>query len=352
MRQAAHSRGDWVPARALCVALLSAVALGASTAVADTMSAPQVAVDVTAQLGADEVLLGEPFTLFITAVHERDVEVNLPTVLPLGSDLELVGRTSERRPAPDGRLVREFALELIAWELGERPIPAMPVTYAIAGTVHSAYSQALSIRVVSLLAPGQDEPQGALRGDGLRDILGPLAAEQRDRTLVYAGALAAAALLLGGVAVAVWRIRTRQKSQATTTRPSGQVTPASALKGQLQALEGQLERGEITHKQAFMALSAAMRGYLGGLYRIPARDWTTTELLAYAPAVLAHLSADRAALVSARLGAWLGRCDLVKYAGAAPSAEEVSAHLAEAYHLAEELRGELYRAEGEAAGHG
>ena len=76
--------------------------------------------EVSAAASPTVVRLGGKFTLFITATFGAGVEVNLREPIDLGPAFEVkrkrVARTSR---AADGRTIREWQLEVIAWELGD-----------------------------------------------------------------------------------------------------------------------------------------------------------------------------------------------------------------------------------------
>src|SRR5262249_48644613 len=78
----------------------------------------EAAPKVNAGASRSDVRLGARSTLYITATYDPGIEVTLAEPVQLGGDFEVRRRVSSDREE-DGKHVREWQLEVYAWELGE-----------------------------------------------------------------------------------------------------------------------------------------------------------------------------------------------------------------------------------------
>ncbi len=134
------------------------------------IAAPQV----SAAASPTEVRLGGKFTVFLTATYGEGVEVNIREPIELGGPLEVTRKVSEDRKAADGRHVREWQLEVIAWELGDLVVPPIAVTYTAFGRAGQVRSNTLRLRVTGVLGEEVDDPKA------LRDPAPPAELWRRD----------------------------------------------------------------------------------------------------------------------------------------------------------------------------
>jgi len=298
-------------ASALLVAAPAAAQQGSGTVV----DAPFLlgAPEVEALASPTEVRLGQRFTLVVTAVHAADVVVNLPEPLDLGAGFEAGRKLSSTHPRSDGRKVREWQIELVAWELGELAIPPIQVTFTSAGRAGAVATRPVPVRVVGVLGD-TDDPR-LLRGPAP-----PIDLLRRDWRLVVAAGVAAAVVAI--VLAALARRRRRAPSIAAARGPRRRLGPAAdealARLAEVEA-SGLLDRDQ---KAAYQAMSAVLRAYLGRRFGFSPVDLTTTDLR--------HRLED-AGLSPAVLGLsshWLGDCDLVKYANHHATAGEARTALA------------------------
>jgi len=313
-------------ARALAVAgvAIALVAAGPAAATADdagptivdapfTLGAPEA----TARVSPGEVRLGERFTLLVTAVYGGDVRVNLPEPLSLGPAFEVRRSVVADRRRDDGRRVREWQIEVIAWELGDLAVPPVPVTFTSSGRAAAVDTDAVPLRVVAVLG---DADAKVLRG-----LAPPIEVLRRDWTLA---AIAAGLVAVGALGLALWRRRRRSRGQRPAARArrralGGAAADALGLLDELEA-SGLLDRDR---KAAFVAMSDVMREYLGRRYGFSASDQTTGDLERRLDGV------GLPATTRSHATRWLVACDRVKFANHHAAADEARAALAAARAL-------------------
>jgi hypothetical protein len=272
--------------------------------------------DVIAAASPSSIRLGERFTLFITATYATDVEVNLREPMDLGSAFEIKRKVSSNRTAADGRKVREWQLEVYAWELGDLAIPPLAVTFTSHGKAGQVATNAVRLDVNGVLGDLVDDPK-LVRGDAP-----PVTLMTRDWFWVWVGGGMAAAI--AALLTALY-IRNKRRRRVRTligtlvvsaTAPRRlDMTSERALE-QLLAIEqsGVLDRDE-DRKAGYAEMGGVIREYLGGRYRVATLDLTTAELMR---------SLGKAAPDDERnqIAAWLERCDIVKYGGMRATAED------------------------------
>ncbi|HWO20150.1 MAG TPA: hypothetical protein VNO30_15290 [Kofleriaceae bacterium] len=267
------------------------------------VSAPQV----TAAASPTIVRLGGKLTVFIRATYGDGVEVNLREPIELGGAFEVTRKVSEDSRSADGRKVREWQLEVIAWELGELGVPPIAVTFTVSGRAGQVRTNAIRLRVEGVLGEAVDDPKA------LREPAPPTELWRRDWFWVWIafGAWVAVGALITGVLV--WRSRHRRRATwlvaGVVAAPRRMDVPSARALERLLAIEqsGVLERDD-ERKGGYTQMVEVIREYLGARYRVEIADLTTRELLR----VL-----ERRAPAEARtlVEAWLERCDIVKYGG-------------------------------------
>ena len=163
--------------------------------------------------------------------------------------------------------------------------------------------------------------QGAVNGQGLRDIKPPL--EMSEGLLPY---FIGAVVILGLIAASLWFYL--QKRYQTLTVSEDEVIdvplPHEVAHERLKAIETSelLARGdmEMYHTQ----VAHALREYISARYRIPALELTTTALLQ----AMSH--AEIGAEYIDRVQQVLTNCDRVKFATYQPRVAEASASIVDA----------------------
>ena len=278
--------------------------------------------EVTASASPSQLVLGQRFTLFVTAVFDAGVEVNLREPMDLGSAFEVTRHVSSDKPRADGKRVREWQIEVFAWDLGDLEVPPVAVTFTVGGRAGQVMTNAVPVHVSGVLGD-VDDPK-LVRADAP-----PVRLVGRDWKWLWIGGAAVLAIVV--VWLVLW-LRRRRRYVPVAAVP-GQVAPrrvdmtgARALE-QLTAIErsGVLDRDD-DRKRGYLEMIEIVREYLGARYRIATPDLTTAELVR----ALAKTAPEEA---RAQVDAWLERCDLVRYGGFRASAGEAAAVLADARTL-------------------
>ncbi len=279
-----------------------------------------MAPEVRAAASPSEVQLGARFTVFVTAVHDKSVKVNLREPVDLGSAFEIRNKDGEDHERADGRIVREWQFDVYAWELGDLAVPPIAVTFTAGGKAAQVETDAVPIRVTGEL--GDIDDAKLMRGDAPPRVLA-----SRDWLWVWiAGGIG---LVAGGAIAYVWQRRRRRRVGAlvggvAAARPRRiDMTSTRALE-RLLSIErsGVLDRDD-DRKSGYHEMAQVIREYLGARYGFVTVDLTTAELMR----TLARAASDREiGLVEA----WLDRCDLVKYGGFRASTAEAYAVLTDA----------------------
>lgn len=272
--------------------------------------------DVMAGVNPANVRLGEKFTLFITAHYALDVEVNLREPIELGGAFEVKRKVSRDSKAADGRKVREWQLEVYAWELGELHVPPLAVTFTSQGKAGQIATNAVPINVTGMLGDVVDDPK-LVRGDAP-----PVSLMSRDWLWLWVVGGLLGALIVAGLSFYIWRKRKRRVRtligslvMSSTTPRRLDMTSERALQRLLEIEQsGVLDRDD-DRKGGYAEMVAVIREYLGGRYHVATLDLTTAELMR---------SLSKAAPEDERhqIVNWLERCDIVKYGGLAASAED------------------------------
>lgn len=304
----------------------------AAPAAAAAAAADPGAPTVAARLDRNSAHVGDPITLTITAVAKKGVPVNLPNVVEV-DPFAVLDRSESETDLGDGRVKREFALKIAAYEPGPQTVPAVEVTYVGGnGDVRQTRTQPIELKIASLLA-NEPEPQ-------LKENAGPVVVLKQDLKLVYiAGGLLAAAL----GALVTWLV-VRRMRQRVVVRPGPPPRPAHEIA--LERLDrlgsyGFLENAD--NRPFYFAVSEIIRDYLGARFGFDSLELTTDELMAEL-----QRRAGRE-LVLAEIGRWLQACDLVKFAKTSPTAQESRGTLEMAIRIVESTRP---RPEPQAAGMG
>jgi hypothetical protein len=298
------------------------------TAAAQTGSGSGALVQVPLEAGTPEVSaaaspavvrLGATFTLFVTVTFDPGVEVNLREPVDLGPAFEVRRRDSVDRAGVGTKRVRDYQLEVIAWEVGDLQLPPIAVTFTLGGHAGQTATNAVPIRVDSVLGAVVDDPH--MRGDAPPALL-----TARDWFWAYVSA-AAAIGITALVALLVWMRRRAHTVQLTggRTLPSRKLdTPGQRALARLLEIErsGVLDGTAPTRKAGYAAMVDVIRDYIGARYRVVTRDLTTSELL--------RALAQTPAAERTQIEAWLERCDVVKYGGLRTTSAEARAVLGDA----------------------
>lgn len=262
--------------------------------------------EVSAAASPTDLKLGGRFTLFITAAFADGVEVNLPATIDLGDAFEIKRTSSEDHVRADGKHVREWQMDVIAWDLGDLHVPPVPVTFTVAGQGGQLLTNAVPVRVTGVLGDA-DDPK-LMRGDAP-----PVMLKSRDWLWVY---VACGGGVVAVAAVTFFVLRRRRRRHVRTL--VGTLAPAMPRKMDMtseRALErllaieqsGMLAR-DAERKGGYADMVDVIRDYLGARFSFPTAELTTSELLR---GLATRARPEDTALVET----WLERCDLVKYGG-------------------------------------
>jgi hypothetical protein len=213
-----------------------------------------------------------------------------------------------------------FQLDLLAFESGDKPIPAITLRVVtkdnFVGTVKTA-EQPFKVRG---LIDNEPNAQPKLETK-------PVAVLEDNWIPIYilAGLLGAALVAL--ITVLVGRYLRARKARAVPPpppRPPWEIAieALGALRRKKQSMIDAGQGGLFVEQ-----LSHVIRAYLGGRYHFDGLETTTDEMLA-------QLKTHQAGLgFTQEVGQFLGRCDLVKFAKVEPDADEVDLLFAKATDL-------------------
>jgi hypothetical protein len=276
---------------------------------------PKLQVKVDPQAG---VRTGEVVHLTITAdaALGDDVTIADQSFAPF----EVHQKRLRVEPPQGDRQHFVFDLELIAFEPGDKPIPAISLRVVTKDNfVGSVKSSELPYRVKSLLG---NEPNAQPK---LETKPVPVLEDNWIPIYIAAGLLAAGLIALLTLYVSRYlRARKARAVPPPPPRPPWEIAveELAALRHKKQSM---IEAGQGT--QFVEQLSHVIRAYLGGRFHFDGLETTTDEMLA-------QLKLHQAGLgFTQEVGMFLGRCDLVKFAKVEPDADEVDLLFAKAQDL-------------------
>jgi hypothetical protein len=272
---------------------------------------------VAAHVDRADAHVGDPIRLGVVAVAKTGVPVNLPGTFDLGP-FSLLGReeTSEQNLG-DGRIRREFALKIAAYEPGELQLPPIDVTYlGPQGEVKTVRTGAVAIKIASLIA---NEPEPVLK-----DAATPVSVMEENRLPLYIGG----AVLAAGLGALLTFFIVRKLRGRPAHRPGPPPRPAHEIAlerlDRLGAL-GFLENAD--NRPFYFAVSEVIRDYLGGRYGFDSLEMTTDELIVE---LKRHAGKE---MILGEIQGWLSACDLVKFAKISPTAAEARGALEAAIRI-------------------
>jgi len=275
---------------------------------------------VDASLDKLDVGLGEPFTLTASVDHAVGTTVEWPTALKLGPGIEALRREVFPPEQTGERVLSRAAFAVVVFERNTKLVPTFDVTLRspVGREVLATPSLAIAIRSTVTKESAT-----------LRSSRAPLEAPVRNWNLLL-GLLAACACVALIVFV-VWAKRQRGNRVATVSAVSVASPHEEALRA-LDAMEasGRLDSEEL--KTVFHEMSEIMRAYLGRRFEFPALDQTSSEIRSRLK------SCEGSHEWGPAVNTWLGRCDLVKYAGAEVDADEARTALYSARVLVERTK--------------
>jgi hypothetical protein len=258
------------------------------------------------------------------------IKLDITADVPVGDDVTIadqsfapfeVYKKQARVEPPSGDKQRfVFALELLALEAGDKPLPAIKLRVVTKdnsiGTVHT---DSRPYKVQSLLA---NEPNAQPKEETK-----PVAVLEDNYLPIYIAAGLVAAAIIALITLLVSRYLAKRRAAAVPPpppRPPWEIA-AEALAQLSRKKQAMLDAGQ---GAVFVdQLSDVVRAYLGGRYAFDGLETTTDEMLS-------HLKARGASLgFTQEVGQFLGRCDLVKFAKVEPDGDEVDLLFAKAQDL-------------------
>lgn len=247
----------------------------------------------------DSLTVGDPFWATVVSTGPRGYYLLPESVADAYRPRpELAVLDTDRR---DGRL----RLRLALFRVGDVVLPEVNARVVdTAGDTLPVRVLSDTIRVASVLAPG----------DTLLADIKPLW-EPASLPVWIVWALAAAALLLLALLWWWWR-RRRTRAETPAVRPSAAVDPYAAARERIE-IAGRRGSAPAERIEAASEIGDALRDYLAGAWRVPARERTTFELLGSLPSALRT--------VRPALGALFAEVDLAKFARVDPGADELRA---------------------------
>ncbi|MEW5807757.1 MAG: hypothetical protein AB1756_10500 [Acidobacteriota bacterium] len=216
----------------------------------------------------------------------------------------------------DGRIRKSVVFSIAAFETGSLEVPAVEIAYSIKGTKGSVKTEKTSLNIKSVLKSGQEE---------MADIKGPSRIPPDYSTLLLILLLLAASAIAAALVYLLIRQFKRRRKIAPLEDIFSRMPPHEWAYSELDKLlsERLLEKGLV--KDFYAALSAILKKYLEGRYRINAMERTTEEVTG--AMFLAKIERE----VRGAAESILRRSDLVKFARHRPEHDESKAIIQEVY---------------------
>ncbi|MBP8304062.1 MAG: hypothetical protein KBE04_08045 [Phycisphaerae bacterium] len=264
---------------------------------------------VHVRLDRDKISIAETLRLEIEARIRSGYELTMPKIDKVLEDFGLADWDSEPdRLGDEDRIVRTRRYRLEPFVSGPYQIPSLTFQFLDAKDPNKTYTletEPVDVEVTSLLG----EDRAKLTIADIEDVVDP----PRPRSWAWLwlpGVLGAAGLAIWAWA---WVRRRRAARQSRILRPAHEVAY-----DRLRALvEARLvEAGRV--KEFYEAITAILRHYIEDRFSLRAPEQTTEEFLTSLAQTDALPPSDKA-----DLGAFLGHCDLVKFARHQPTREQV-----------------------------
>jgi hypothetical protein len=284
--------------------------------------------EVSAAASPTELKLGQRFTLFVRAIMNPGIEVNLREPVDLGGAFEVGKRVSEDRIQPDGRRMREWQIEVRVWELGDVRIPPIAVTYTDLGKANQVETNTVPLHVTGVLGDSDDPKL-------MRDAAPPIELHEKSflkKLLEWFQDPTHLAIVIGAL-VGMWLgWRFRRLRRRRVTRLVGGLVPMNAPRRRIdmtseRALErllaieqsGQLAKDD-QRRAGYAEMTDVIRDYLGARYNVLTTEMTSSELL---KALAGKAGESETTLVER----WLDGADIVKYGNFPATRDEAYATL-------------------------
>jgi len=281
----------------------------AGGAVAQAPATPAAPVVVTTRAEPKSVPIGTPFRYTIRVESNEEAEVVLPLLVDHVGEFLIVNFGAVPEREENGKRILESWYDLVGYQAGDKLVEGGVVGYRVAGSDLRQVDVPDALIQIASLLPRSD---GVVTATEIRDIKGPERGPRDYRPLWLAGGVLLALL---AIVAAVYWLRSRRRAAETMAarrRPAHEVA--------LEALESLRRAGLLEaerHAEYYVQLSAIVRAYLEGRFRLRAPEMTTEEFLQAAQA-----SPELAAEHRGKLARFLAEADLVKFARHRPTMEE------------------------------
>jgi hypothetical protein len=271
-----------------------------------------------------ETTLGDPIDVILTVTATASDEAAIPEQ-PF-EPFEILGKKVGVERSPEGgSKTFTFELQLLCFEVGMHELGPVRVRITSAtGELIDLSSEPRSIEVQSLIA-NEPDPQ-------LKPPTAPVIVEQDDyRPLFALGALLALALgaLLAWLFIRWWQKRDRPEAPLPPPPPPWE-TALAELRELEQRRAAAISEGRT--EEWVDAVSDSIRNYLGNRFGFHGLESTTDEIGTELGRIESLAIAPREAI------AFLGQCDLVKFAKASLAEEASRALIGEAFALVDRTR--------------
>lgn len=249
----------------------------------------------------DSVTVGDPIRVSLSGSLPAGGEVLQSPWETLSTDFVLRDAGDVRKQdMGDSLTVWRQVVTLVPFQLGSLEVGPLAIPVVTAGDTVLKMSDALQVRVASVL--------GDSAAADLRDIKPPYALGRA----WWPFAVAAAAFLLALIAASlVWRRRRRDLAQERPLPPPWEEFQQGLRDLEARNLPEKGEWGAYT-----LELGWVVRRYLERRFEAPVLKMTTMEIGRWVA------QADLHAKQESRLLRWLGRTDLIKFAGSVPTLGE------------------------------
>ncbi|MBC8204759.1 hypothetical protein ISS30_09120 [bacterium] len=280
-------------------------------------------VRVEASVDSSDYLIGDWITLKLTVLHDENVRIAPPEPGEKLGKLDIINRYAET-PQLQGGMVKDIWIyTLAAYDTGRFVIPAVEINYFNESDTTASAAAADSIEIFihsaggdTLSAPHDIKPPVNL----------PRALEDY---LPYIIGLLAAALAAGGYFF--WkRWRKERDAKMVESLPEIQIDPYERAVKRLVDLKNRnlWRKGYV--KDYYSELSEILKEYYEGVFKIPALEMTSEELLD-------HFTRKKTVSIDA-LKWYLMEADLVKFAKMMPSAEDCENAMEKTYDFIREVK--------------
>ena len=297
----------WIAAAAL---VMGAMACGKKVELPRAALPPVV---LSAGVDKAAATTGDVITYTVTIDQDDKAEVKAGDFGAAIAGFRLEDITDETPRAEPGRKRRVVRHKLRADLVGSYVLPALEVPWKLGDKSDVARTPAIYVEVKTVLKPGEEQKLADLK---------PLAMLPDPPPWLPIGLGAGALALAGG---ALLLVRRRRRAPVAAAPP---VPPEVLVRERLVALEGfEAFDDEVAVRGYYFELTEAVRAYVEARFAVPATDRTTPELARELRASSVP-AATREPLLEL-----CTRADLVKFADAHPSPDEIRGALAAACAL-------------------